>query len=90
MAHAILPAPRSIPGLRLKLSHDFWRACRRHRRALLSGAVSVRDPKEDTSLAAFYLISLALGGLIVSLRGSSIDLMHVLSAPCSRSTTSAD
>ena len=29
-------------------------------------------------MAAFYLISLALGVLIVSLRGSSVDLMHVL------------
>jgi zinc/manganese transport system permease protein len=34
--------------------------------------------KEDTSLATFYLISLALGVLIVSKRGSSVDLMHVL------------
>ncbi|MCO6050974.1 zinc ABC transporter permease AztB [Mesorhizobium sp. RP14(2022)] len=34
--------------------------------------------KEDASMAAFYLISLALGVLIVSLRGSPIDLMHVL------------
>ena len=34
--------------------------------------------KEDASLAAFYLISLALGVLMVSLRGSSVDLMHVL------------
>ena len=34
--------------------------------------------KEDASMAAFYLISLALGVLIVSIRGSSIDLMHVL------------
>jgi zinc/manganese transport system permease protein len=34
--------------------------------------------KEDASLAAFYLISLALGVLIVSLRGSNIDLLHVL------------
>lgn len=34
--------------------------------------------KEDASMAAFYLISLALGVLIVSLRGSAIDLMHVL------------
>ncbi|MCC6009110.1 MAG: metal ABC transporter permease [Rhodobacteraceae bacterium] len=33
---------------------------------------------EDASLAAFYLISLALGVLIVSLRGSNVDLMHVL------------
>ncbi len=34
--------------------------------------------KEDASLAAFYLISLALGVTIVSLRGSAIDLFHVL------------
>lgn len=34
--------------------------------------------REDTSLAAFYLISLALGVTIVSLRGSNIDLLHVL------------
>ncbi|MGR3491526.1 MAG: metal ABC transporter permease [Shimia sp.] len=34
--------------------------------------------KEDASLAAFYLISLALGVLIVSTRGSNVDLMHVL------------
>jgi zinc/manganese transport system permease protein len=47
--------------------------------ALASGAVSrATIQKEDASLAAFYLISLALGVLLVSLRGSSIDLMHVL------------
>ncbi|HEV7253666.1 MAG TPA: zinc ABC transporter permease AztB [Mesorhizobium sp.] len=34
--------------------------------------------KEDASLAAFYLISLALGVMIVSIRGSAVDLMHVL------------
>lgn len=34
--------------------------------------------KEDTSLAAFYLISLALGVLILSLRKSNLDLFHVL------------
>lgn len=33
--------------------------------------------REDTSLAAFYLISLALGVLIVSMRGNSVDLLHV-------------
>jgi zinc/manganese transport system permease protein len=47
--------------------------------ALLSGFVSRVTPlREDASLAAFYLISLALGVLIVSTRGSNIDLMHVL------------
>ena len=34
--------------------------------------------KEDASLAGFYLISLAAGVLIISLRGSSVDLLHVL------------
>jgi len=47
--------------------------------ALGAGAVSrLTIQKEDASMAAFYLISLALGVLIVSLRGSNIDLMHVL------------
>jgi zinc/manganese transport system permease protein len=34
--------------------------------------------KEDASLAAFYLLSLALGVTIVSLKGSNVDLLHVL------------
>jgi zinc/manganese transport system permease protein len=47
--------------------------------ALLAGLVSrLTLQREDTSLAAFYLISLALGVLLVSLRGSNVDLMHVL------------
>ncbi|MDY4336107.1 zinc ABC transporter permease AztB [Pectobacterium brasiliense] len=47
--------------------------------AIGAGAVSrLTVQKEDASMAAFYLISLALGVLIVSLRGSSVDLMHVL------------
>ncbi len=47
--------------------------------ALLSGFVTrVTILREDASLAAFYLISLALGVLIVSMRGSNVDLMHVL------------
>jgi len=47
--------------------------------ALCAGLVSrLTVQKEDASMAAFYLISLALGVLIVSLRGSSVDLMHVL------------
>ncbi|MCR9086870.1 MAG: metal ABC transporter permease [Rhodobacteraceae bacterium] len=47
--------------------------------ALLSGLVTrVTALREDASLAAFYLISLALGVLIVSTRGSNVDLMHVL------------
>src|SRR5436190_2253860 len=50
------------------------------RRALAGSGVVARATilREDASLAAFYLISLALGVTIVSLRGSNIDLLHVL------------
>jgi zinc/manganese transport system permease protein len=34
--------------------------------------------KEDATLAAFYLLSLAIGVTIVSLHGNSVDLLHVL------------
>ncbi|MDC9724717.1 MAG: metal ABC transporter permease [Gammaproteobacteria bacterium] len=45
----------------------------------LSGWVSRSTHlKEDTSLAAFYLISLALGVLILSIKHSNLDLFHVL------------
>lgn len=47
--------------------------------ALLAGVVArLTVLREDASLAAFYLISLASGVLIVSLRGSNVDLLHVL------------
>jgi zinc/manganese transport system permease protein len=47
--------------------------------ALLSGIVTRLTPlREDASFAAFYLISLALGVLIVSTHGSNVDLLHVL------------
>lgn len=47
--------------------------------ALLAGAVTRTTVlREDASLAAFYLISLAGGVLLVSLRGSQVDLMHFL------------
>jgi zinc/manganese transport system permease protein len=81
MAHAILPGaaagfllfglqivPMTIGGLIVGLIV-----------ALGAGAVSrLTVQKEDASMAALYLISLALGVLMVSLRGSSVDLMHVL------------
>ena len=81
MAHAILPGagvgflvaglqilPMTIGGFAAGLIV-----------ALLAGLVSrLTIQREDTSLAAFYLISLALGVMLVSLRGSSVDLMHVL------------
>ncbi len=46
---------------------------------LLAGLVTRSSVlKEDASLAAFYLLSLAAGVMIVSLRGNNLDLLHVL------------
>jgi zinc/manganese transport system permease protein len=47
--------------------------------AILAGVVSrATSLREDASLAGFYLISLAAGVLIISTKGSNIDLLHVL------------
>jgi zinc/manganese transport system permease protein len=47
--------------------------------AIGAGVVArTTELKEDASLAAFYLVSLALGVLIVSARGSNVDLLHIL------------
>ncbi len=47
--------------------------------ALLSGVVTrFAKQREDISFAAFYLISLALGVFLVSLRGEELELEHVL------------
>jgi zinc/manganese transport system permease protein len=47
--------------------------------AVLSGVVArSTEMKEDTSLAVFYLVSLALGVVIVSAHGSDLDLLEIL------------
>jgi zinc/manganese transport system permease protein len=47
--------------------------------ALSSGVVTRLTPlREDASFAAFYLIALALGVLLVSTHGSNVDLLHLL------------
>jgi zinc/manganese transport system permease protein len=47
--------------------------------AVASGLVARHSVlREDTSLASFYLLSLALGVLLVSWKGGSVDLLHVL------------
>ena len=47
--------------------------------ALLSGLVTRLTPlREDASFAAFYLMSLALGVLLVSTHGNNVDLLHLL------------
>lgn len=47
--------------------------------ALGAGFVTRHTPqREDANFAAFYLIALALGVLLVSWRGTQVDLMHLL------------
>lgn len=47
--------------------------------ALLAGLISrFTNLREDASFAAFYLISLAIGVTIISVKGSNVDLMHIL------------
>ena len=47
--------------------------------AVGAGVVArVTELKEDASLAAFFLISLAVGVTIVSLKGNNVDLLHFL------------
>ena len=47
--------------------------------AILAGLASrFTSLKEDANFAAFYLTSLALGVLLVSSNGSSVDLLHLL------------
>src|SRR5215216_5646935 len=47
--------------------------------ALLTGFVArMTELKEDAALATFYLLSLALGVAIVSVKGTNIDLLHFL------------
>ena len=47
--------------------------------AVLAGVVArTTELKEDASLAAFFLISLALGVTIVSMGGTNVDLLHFL------------
>ncbi len=81
MAHAILPGAAIgflISGLDL-FALTVGGIVAGFTVALGAGLVArSTELKEDASLAAFYLISLALGVLIISLRGSNIDLLHVL------------
>jgi zinc/manganese transport system permease protein len=47
--------------------------------ALAAGLVArATELKEDASLATFYIVSLALGVMIISLKGTNLDLLHVL------------
>jgi len=81
MAHAILPGAAIgflVSGLNL-FAMTFGGLLAGFAVAILSGVVARNtELKEDASLATFYLASLALGVTIVSMRGTNIDLLHVL------------
>jgi zinc/manganese transport system permease protein len=81
MAHAILPGAALgflVSGLNLfaMTAGGLIAGCVV---ALLTGLVArLTELKEDAALATFYLLSLALGVTIVSIKGTNIDLLHVL------------
>jgi zinc/manganese transport system permease protein len=81
MAHAILPGAAIgflVSGLSLG-AMTLGGLAAGSLVVILAGLVTRNTAlKEDASLAAFYLISLAAGVTIVSLKGSNIDLLHVL------------
>ncbi len=81
MAHAILPGAAIaflLSGLNL-LAMTLGGLAAGFLVALLAGVLArVTELKEDASLAAFYLTSLALGVAVVSIHGTNIDLLHVL------------
>jgi zinc/manganese transport system permease protein len=81
MAHAILPGAAIgflISGLNL-FAMTTGGLIAGFSVALLAGLVARSTGlKEDASLATFYLASLAVGVTIVSIKGTNIDLLHVL------------
>jgi zinc/manganese transport system permease protein len=81
MAHAILPGAAIgflLSGLNL-FAMTSGGLIAGFTVAILAGVVSrTTGLKEDASLATFYLASLALGVTIVSIKGTNIDLLHVL------------
>jgi len=81
MAHAILPGAAIgflLSGLNL-FAMTVGGLIAGFAVAILAGVVArTTELKEDASLATFYLASLALGVTIVSIKGTNIDLLHVL------------
>lgn len=81
MAHAILPGAAIgylLGGLSLGLMTAGGLVAG-FAVALLAGALArVSVLREDATLASFYLLSLAGGVVLLSLKGSNLDLLHVL------------
>lgn len=81
MAHAILPGAAVgylLAGLSLSAMTLGGLLAGILVALLASWVTRMTNQREDASLAAFYLISLAAGVLIISLRGSNLDLLHIL------------
>lgn len=81
MGHAILPGAAIgylLAGLSL-LAMSLGGFAAGLAVALAAGLVARTTViREDASLAGFYLLSLALGVMLVSVRGGNVDLLHVL------------
>ena len=81
MAHALLPGAAvafllvglSLPAMSLGAFIAALAVA-----ALAGGVARFTAQREDASLAGFYLIALAAGVMLISLRGNSVDLMRVL------------
>ncbi len=81
MAHAILPGAAVgylVSGLNLVAMTIGGLAAGLIVALAAGGIARSTDLKEDASLAALFLLSLALGVVIVSLRGNNVDLLHFL------------
>jgi len=81
MSHAIMPGIALVfvtMGFSLPLM-SLGGFCAGVAVAMLAGLVTrMTALREDASFAALYPIALALGVLLVSLRGSAVDLLHLL------------
>ncbi len=81
MAHALLPGAAvafllvglSLPAMSLGAFIAALAVA-----AAAGGVSRLTAQREDASLAGFYLIALAAGVMLISLRGNSVDLMRVL------------
>lgn len=81
MAHAILPGAAVgylMAGLSLTAMTLGGLVAGMLVALLASWITRMTSQREDASLAALYLISLAAGVLIISVRGSNLDLLHIL------------
>ena len=81
MAHALLPGAALgfiVAGLSLSAMSIGAFLAAMLVAGLAGGVARLTSQREDASFAAFYLIALAAGVMLISVRGNSVDLMHVL------------